>query len=426
MQYHRSFIMGCLIRALGILVLAGCSMLQSSSLVASGVPLQTSEGTPENREKLSLAINDFGLDLLRTLTTDSGKNAVLSPVSIHAALSMTMNGAVGETAEQMRRVLHIDGMAATETNDTWADLLVRLEKDNTAQTLEIGNSLWARQGIAFKQTFIATDRDSFGAQLATLDFAAQDAAEAINRWVSTSTHGRIATIVDKTPSNAILYLANTVYLKADWANPFEKKATAAMPFHRKDGAAIDVQMMRQGELMPYAENATVQATTLPYKGDKSEFHVLLPKPGITVEAALADLNGAGFKVLRDALTSARMAHVNLGLPRLDSEYSARLRNSLMELGMARPFDDHSAQFTAMADFSAPIFISDVAHKTRIKITEEGTEAIAATLVMEGAGAAPPGDDPVHDLICDHPYLFAIVDHASGAMLFLGVVNDPTQ
>lgn len=70
------FIMGCLIRALGILVLAGCSMLQSSSLVASGVPLKTSGGTPENRNSAHRTINDWSRSS-ENADNRLGKNAVL-------------------------------------------------------------------------------------------------------------------------------------------------------------------------------------------------------------------------------------------------------------------------------------------------------------------------------------------------------------
>jgi serpin B len=118
--------------------------------------------------------------------------------------------------------------------------------------------------------------------------------------------------------------------------------------------------------------------------------------------------------------------VSLGLPKLESEYSADLKDPLIATGMPRAFDPEHAQFSDMADMSAgPICISKVLHKTKVKVDEKGTEAAAATVVEMGKGLAGfmEEDGPV-SIICDRPYLFAIVDEPSGAMLFLGQVMDP--
>lgn len=116
----------------------------------------------------------------------------------------------------------------------------------------------------------------------------------------------------------------------------------------------------------------------------------------------------------------------LGLPKLDAEFSSSLKEPLADMGMPRAFNPQSAQFSRMADLDQPIYIGDVAHKTKVKVDETGTEAAAATVVEQGVGAsAGSGHEPPR-IICDRPYLFAIVDEPTGAMLFLGVVNDPTK
>jgi serpin B len=72
-----------------------------------------------------------------------------------------------------------------------------------------------------------------------------------------------------------------------------------------------------------------------------------------------------------------------------------------------------------------LLISDVEHKTYVKIDEEGTEAAAATSigVVAMAMMKPP---PPFEMIVDHPYFCAIVEQQSGAVMFAGVVNDPTR
>jgi serine protease inhibitor len=415
-----------MVMGLVLVALPGCvtSTATDATLSASGVPLKA-DSKAKPSDDLSVAINDFGLDLVKAIATDPGTSAIVSPASVHAALSMTANGADGETAEQMRHVLHVGEMTAAEANDGWASLLGGLGDRSSEQTLEIANSLWARKGIAFKTPFIDADRDYFGAQVSTLDFTKDDVPGAINGWVSKNTHGMITRMIDQTPANAILYLANAVYFKGEWVSGFAHESTYKQSFTKQDGSTVDVDIMHESGSMPYAENATVQATKLPYKGGDTAFYVLLPKPGVKIGAALDGLKGAGFRDLRRAMASDEPTKVILGLPKLDVEFSADLSKQLADLGMPRAFDDRRAQFSSMADLDVPIYIGRVLHKTKVKVDEKGTEAAAATVVEMDAGAAP---EPVEmkRIICDRPYVFAIVDETSGAMLFLGVVNDPRK
>ncbi|MBU4556851.1 MAG: serpin family protein [Actinobacteria bacterium] len=422
-----SFVVWSMVLGLGLVVLAGCvtPTVTGAALPTSGVPLKA-DSMAKPSDDLSVAINDFGLDLAKASSTDPSKNAVVSPASVHAALSMTANGANGETAEQMRHVLHVDAMTTAESNKGWASLIGGLGDRSPEQTLEIANSLWARKGIAFKKPFIAADRDYFGAQVSTLDFTQDDVPGAINGWVSDNTHGMITKMIDQVPANAILYLANAVYFKGEWVSPFTHESTSKQSFNKQDGSTVDVDMMHESGPMPYGENDTVQATKLPYRGGDTAFYVLLPKPGVKTDVALDGLKGADFRDLRRAMASNEPTRVYLGLPKLEVEFSADLSKQLADLGMPRAFDDRRAQFSSMAELDVPIYINRVLHKTKVKVDEKGTEAAAATVVGMALGSATPERAEPKWIICDRPYVFAIVDEASGAMLFLGVVNDPRK
>ena len=67
-------------------------------------------------------------------------------------------------------------------------------------------------------------------------------------------------------------------------------------------------------------------------------------------------------------------------------------------------------------------ISDVIHQANIDVDEKGTEAAAATAVVMRATAMPA--EPV-TLRVDRPFLFALRDVPTGAILFLGRVADPS-
>jgi serine protease inhibitor len=414
------------IRAGTGLVLAAASVLLAGCTLAAIGTTQVEAGPPRNPgarfepRALSAAIDGFGLDLLKATKAGETGNVIVSPASVHAALSMTVNGATDETAKQMRAVLRTAAMSPTDANAQWASLLLQLGSRSSDQTLEIANSLWAEKSVAFKKPFLDADRDFFGAKVTTLDFATDNLAGAVNGWVSSRTHGMITKMVDRVPDNAILYLANAVYFKGDWVSPFEHNSTDKEPFTRADGTKVDVDMMNATEGRPFAENGALQATSLAYVGADTGFYVMLPRPGVSIDAAMASLEGTGFADLRATLTSGVTTEVVLGLPKLDADFGTSLKKPLATMGMPRAFDQDLAQFSGMADLGVPIYIGDVMHKTKVKVDEKGTEAAAATVVEMLAGSAPAR------IVCDRPYLFAIVDQRTGVMLFLGVVEDPTK
>ena len=85
-------------------------------------------------------------------------------------------------------------------------------------------------------------------------------------------------------------------------------------------------------------------------------------------------------------------------------------------------------FSRDADFSGitdaePLQIGAVAHKAYIDVDEHGTEAAAATAVVIATRAAVRPPPPV-TMIVDRPFLFAIIDTATGLPWFLGQVSRP--
>ena len=68
-------------------------------------------------------------------------------------------------------------------------------------------------------------------------------------------------------------------------------------------------------------------------------------------------------------------------------------------------------------------ITSVQHKAFVEVNEEGTEAAAVTSVGVGATSAQP-DDNSFEMIVDRPFLIAIEDVTTGALLFVGIMREP--
>jgi serpin B len=215
-----------------------------------------------------------------------------------------------------------------------------------------------------------------------------------------------------------MILVNAIYLKAPWAVPFDENVTRPAPFHLVDGSTVDVPFMAQQDSMAYAEGEGWQAVELPYAGDALAMLVLLPGEGAlaTVES---DLAGG---LIDQAAGALAPADVVLELPKWDIETRVELSTILAALGMPTAFTDQ-ADFTGMTT-DEQLLIGFVIHQANITVDEAGTEAAAATAVgIETTAAPEPEPEPIL-MTVDRPFLYALRDRETGAVLFLGRVTSP--
>lgn len=366
-------------------------------------------------------ITAFGLNSLKELAASQpDKNVLISPVSLSMALTMTYNGAAGDTLTAMQDALELSGYTPKQASVANCALMQSLEKAAPDVKLSIANSLWARKGIEFKPAFLQANKQYFKAEVRKTRFGPEAAAQ-INSWVKSKTNGKIPEIVQKIPGDMILYLINAVYFKGDWTYPFDKDRTSDGPFTLADGSKITVPMMwRNGGYAYYAGDG-FQAISLPYGKERMRMYVFLPKepnglPDLVgkLDAKTWDMWVRGFKT----------ETVNLSMPRFKIEYKAadEMKAALKAMGMGVAFDPARADFSNMAQIAGQnVFISEVVHKTFLDVNEAGTEAAAATSVGMAMTAAPM--QPIR-MVVDHPFLCAIVDSETGAVLFVGAIMNP--
>lgn len=389
----------------------GCAMFGKESLAA---PVE------ELDQSLVDANNGLGFNLFSILAnTEKEKNLFISPSSIITALAMTYNGAAGETRSAMEKTLQLEGMSMDEVNAAFADLLTILQNPDPKVELTVANSLWAREGVDFKEDFLQRNRDYFQAEVAELDFDDPDAAETINHWVRDNTRNKIDGIVEP-PINpdTVLFLINAIYFKGDWSEPFEKELTRDMVFKQPDGKKKEHPIMFRYGNYRYLENELFQAVSLPYgKNERISMYVFLPLPEIDLEQFYADLNPSNWKRWIDSFNSMEG---ELGLPRFKFEYETSLNDALTALGMGPAFDENTADLSGMRPIPPRLYISEVKHKTFVEVNEEGTEAAAVTSVEIGVTSMPE----TFYMVVDRPFFFAIADDLTGTILFMGSVFEP--
>jgi serine protease inhibitor len=362
--------------------------------------------------------NRFAFDVLRevTRTLVPGSNAFLSPLSASMALGMALNGANGETLDGMRATLRLAGMTEAEINQGYRDLIELLGGLDTETEMRIANSIWGREGFPIEPAFTEAGRSFFDAEVASLDFGSAGAVQTINDWVSRKTNDRIPRLLDQIGADEVLFLINAIYFKGKWRQAFDSKDTRSGPFHAADGRDRSAFLMRQEETLRYDETDDYQAVDLLYGNGAFAMTVLLPKPGRTPAALLAGLDPVAWRALADRFHTVA---VDLTLPRFRMEYSRKLNDDLVSLGMGVAFDRGRADFYRIADVRPErLYLTRVEQKTFVEVNEEGTEAAAATSVGVGVTSAPL----VVEMTVDRPFVFAIRERLSGTVVFLGVMN----
>jgi serpin B len=361
----------------------------------------------------------FGFNLYRgILKTDAGKNVFVSPASVSMALSMAANGAGGTTREAMLKALAVQGLSIDELNRSNAGILGMLQNPDAKVTLTIANSLWARKGIPFRKSFLDLNREFYHAEVSDLDFQDPGSTGVINRWVSDATQGKIPTMIDRIQPDDIMFLLNAIYFKGTWTVAFEKKATAEKPFTLKSGSVASVPMMSQSGRYRYLKGDGFQAVSLPYGKERVSMYLFLPDQAVGLDGFHRSLDAENWS---SWMSGFRQQQGSVVLPRFRMKYEIQLNDPLSAMGMAEAFDPRKADFTGLLD-AREVFISQVKHKTFVEVNEEGTEAAAATSIGISVTSVQP-NTPFH-LVFDRPFFCAIRDNESGAILFMGSIQDP--
>lgn len=366
------------------------------------------------------ASNAFGFNLLRELDrTRADSNIFMSPLSASMALGMTMNGASGQTFDEMRSTLGFGAQPSAEINASYRSLIHMLRGLDGTVDVRIANAIWYRTGFPFESSFLDESKQFFDANVAPLDFAAPNAVPTINEWVKASTNGKIDNIVDgPIPSDIVMYLINAIYFNGSWTTRFDKGLTKMDQFTTVDGSAAPIAMMRRSDTARVAETADAEVVELPYGGDAFAMTIILPKPSESVASLIAALSSDSWQSTVSAVTPQK---VELYMPRFSLRWEALLNDPLQSLGMRLAFQGDVADFTRMSRTAGnQLYISRVKQKSFVDVHEDGTEAAAATSVEIGVTCTcgPPV------IRIDRPFVFAIRERLSGTILFLGKIVRP--
>lgn len=407
-----------------LLTLIGSSVIlisceKTNSIDQPGDPVKIT--TEVYQKEVIDSANRFAFDLLRPALNDAKgtENIMISPFSISSALSMTLNGASGETFEAIKKTLHLDGKTLEQVNSTYLKLMTEMIPVDERVVVEIANSVWVEKRLTVKQPFITGLQSWYNAEARNIDVTDANAVKTVNDWIADKTHDKITDMLSELDPNLAMLLINAVYFNGKWRYAFDKTATIEESFYVTSSDPKSVPMMHQTENFKTTKSNNLTLIELPYGQGNYTMVLAMPDENISTTDVANTLTPSVWQEWMDLL--AENTHkTDLSMPRFKYEYKRLLNDDLTNLGMGLAFSDF-ADFSNISDQG--LKITRVLHQSFIDTKEEGTEAAAATVVEIVNTSIGPVDNVVVTL--DRPFLYFIRETSTGTILFMGKVGDPT-
>ena len=373
----------------------------------------------ENQSAVNLQTLGFSFKLLQQVNRQQpNNNLLLSPLSAEMLLAMVCNGADGQTQTQMLAALGFEGLSLADLNSYNRLLLNQLPTIDATTQLALANGLWAQSDFPFLDTYLDMARQNYDAEVSNIDFSQPvKACRQINQWCSDHTDGLIPEVINEVDTDLVMLLANALYFKGIWREPFLSSNTSDASFYNLDGTTSTVRMMYEEANYSHYEGAGFSAISKQYGNGAFRMWFLLPDATDSLEASLARLDATTWSTLTTEGCTGTF-ETSFYLPHLDMKYERELNDDLMALGISDAFSAEAADFSAMA--SRPLYLDYVKQFTRLKLDEKGTEAAAVTIgAMNKITSIGPSQHRTFRL--DRPFVFFITEANTHAILFAGKV-----
>ena len=387
------------------------------STVMSPAPGSTTANDLRVSAPFANQTTQFAFDVTKRVVAQEGqtKNVFISPLSLHIALGMILNGANGQTAQEIQKTLNLDAQTLAEANATYQNLLENLPGVDPNVTLNLANSVWYRNTFPVENSFQDLLKQTFKAKVSAQDFNDPATVSIINSWANEQTNGKIPKVIDQIQPDNIMFLLNALYFKGSWQTQFDPAATIDAPFKLVSGGTTSVRMMRLNTNLNHFFQSSYLAVELPYGAGKFAMTILLPAQNTSADALVDKLDASEWSKIQKGLT---MSHMDIGLPKFTLNYEILLNKALSAMGMLTAFTNY-ADFTKI-NTKGGLTLSFVKQNTFVAVDEKGTEAAAVTTggVTTTAVQLPT--------LFDRPFVFVIHEKTTGTVLFVGKIADPTK
>ena len=371
-----------------------------------------------DEQEIVKASNEFAMNMLSEINaTHENQNVFISPFSISTALSMTLNGANGETKEAIKGVIGLENLSDETINQTYKDLVTYIYGLDKGVTLNIANSTWYKQELTVHSSFEDLLRTFYSAEVRAADFKNPATVDLINGWIENETNGKIRDMLDVIPAEAVMYLINAIYFKANWSVKFAPAKTENRDFTLMDGSVVQVPTMYADAVTfwsSYDNEKKLQLIDIPYGNGAYGFTIIIPDDPSLINQVVNEFTIAD---MEEMLEDTSESTLEVYLPKFKIEFKDVLNDYLKSMGMGIAFTAQS-DLSRLFEEDLELAISSVIHQSFLEVNETGSEAAAATVVEIEVTSLPPV------MRVDQPFLFFIRERNSNTILFSGKLIDP--
>ena len=374
----------------------------------------------EKSAQLIEADNEFGLEIFQKIRKESDKeNIMISPLSISVAFAMAYNGADTDTKTEMEKAMKLNGLTTDQINNSYKMLIKGLQSLDKDVVFDIANAIFYADGFSVKPDFLNINKTIYDAEVEKLNFSSPASVDKINDWVTKKTHDKITKIIEELNPLDRMVLLNAIYFNGIWTNKFDEKGTHLLNFTKTNGTNLEVPMMKKEEKLDYSTNSLFNAIKMPYGNGQYNMIVMLPVNGNNSQDIINALSVTNWKSWMEGFEIKDPVVVTM--PRFKFAFETKLKTVLAEMGMVKAFQPNIADFSKISD--EDLYISSAVHKSFIDVNENGTEAAAVTSITFTTTSA--GNEPPKTYFTvDKPFVFAITEKDTDAILFIGEVNHP--
>ena len=400
-------------------IILACSMVFSISGCTDKNHIGTFEknpASPEFKIEKNEGLEEFSFNLLRK-TYNPGENILISPLSVTYALGMTGNGTGSETRQEFESVL---GLEIDELNDFSRNYINKINSLENVK-FNLADSIWIDKNINLNSEFENKILENYNAEVCKEKFN-DKTVKKINKWVDKNTNGMIPEIINELSPEDIIILINALAFEGEWEEPYEDHQVEYGLFSNYDKTLSDVSFLTS-DVNNYVSNGEACGFFREYSGYEYGFFALLPEKDVPVDDFVENLSGAKFDDFFQNISYDYVVHTKI--PKFEIEYGENLSGPINNMGLKSAFEP-DADFSLMTDEKENgIYISDIIHKTYMKVDENGTKAAAVTAVKTESAMENPEEPEYKEVILNRPFVYGIIDLETMMPVFTGVMNNIT-
>lgn len=397
---------------MAIVILGGSNKEPNQPIVNNNTIQNNNVENTDIPVQITSEISEFPIDFLKL--ENQKQNMIYSPLSIKYALNMLNEGASGNTKKQIDNV--IGEMQLTKYSN----------KDNI---LSLANTIYIRDDYKqyMKESYQNTLVQKYNAEV---NYDTFENAQNVNQWIENKTMGIIKNMLqdNQMRMNRIL-LINALAIDMEWQTAFTPEKTHGEEFNLEDGSKMVATMMQReskAEDVSYYKDTNMTAISMDlkqYDDTQLEFIAIMPNENLSdyiKDIKMNDINQV-IKKLKPA--SQANVGIEIKIPKFSFDYSLKLKQDLMSLGITDAFNSSLANFSNMAD--TDFHVSDALHKADIDFSEEGIKAAAVTVFAIKDNAMIREEEP-EEIKFGRPFIYMIRDKKTDEIWFIGTVYQPNS